>query len=271
MSAGIQVRLNASRWPRQPSVAAIPLLCLLWACGGQESGFPTQSQPQKPAPHQPQQPQPQQPQQPQPQQPPQPAPCVDGCVDDVGTCHAIDDVNCGVRGGRCSHCAPHGLVCNRAAGSCESPAPTVTPIDPRSLWVLTVVSANIEIHTTWDTWIFTEELPDPYVVIQWAGCSASAVKIGKTSSNTATPMWQASTDKYVYDCDDYEALTASRLTSPFTLQIRDSDGLTSEEIGTCSVQPTAADLQKGSLVLTQCAHQDGSHHISRIELAFRRK
>lgn len=173
--------------------------------------------------------------------------CDDGCCTDQGQCILFADQDADTCGAEAT-CAPCSDELSCLSGACT--ANPVWAIEVRSA----VLSATDSEGEDWDQALFTNPLPDAYVI----GALGNAVSLDwatETIDNTITPDWNETTGSY---------LQGALLAEGLKLDVRDSDGLgVFETMGSCTVAITMADLLAGSILLTQCGSS-----VSNLRLAF---
>lgn len=166
--------------------------------------------------------------------------CNNGCCTASGQCIPYDDQSASTCGGGfgpelCGGCFA-GEAC--VSGACSAD----------QAWKVTVVSATIAATKdgeAWDSTIFTNPLPDPYVGIA-LGDDTFLDGFSATIDNTLTPTWNHSFGNYKQ---------SDLLNMGLIVEIRDSEGAgVFSRIGSCTVAITTASFTAGSVTKATCGY-----------------
>ncbi len=165
--------------------------------------------------------------------------CKQGCCTASGQCLAYskqDATTCGTGAVTCSACSKD-LSC--AQGACIADA----------VWEVSAISAVIAAKDAdgkdWDTTLFTDPLPDPYLQIRLTTV-IFPFHLTKTINNTLTPNWNEALASYAQ---------SELLNKGLEVTVFDSDGVLGtpfETIGKCTVTLTQADLTAGKKTIAKC-------------------
>jgi hypothetical protein len=166
--------------------------------------------------------------------------CDDGCCTATGQCIPFadqDDNECGGAGTPevCGACNP-ALSC--VMGDCVADL----------AWRVNVVSAVIaatKAGAAWDSALFSDPLPDPYIGLA-LGNDTFLDGFTDTIDNTLTPNWNEPMGTY---------LQSDLIAQGLLINVRDSDGLgVFESIGACVIAITAQDITAGFVVRPTCGY-----------------
>ena len=159
--------------------------------------------------------------------------CKQGCCTASGQCVEFPDQDakqCGTGGVTCSACSGQ-LSC--AQGGCITDAVW-------EVWVVSaVIAAKKKDGKDWDTALFANPLPDPYVGAKLS-TSLLIIDFTKTIDNTITPQWNEKLTNWSQ---------SDLLNKGLEVAVRDSDGINGipyETIDSCTVSLTQADLTAGT-------------------------
>lgn len=165
--------------------------------------------------------------------------CDNGCCTPTGQCIPFaNQANnmCGGDGAGSELCAACTGDLSCVAGACVA--------DPvyRVVIVSAVISQN-KSGTAWDSVVFTNPLPDPYVGFALA-TDTFLDGFTPTIDNTITPNWNHAIGNY---------LGSELVSEGLGFNVRDSDGLgVFETIGACSHTVTANELASGTKTFASC-------------------
>jgi hypothetical protein len=175
--------------------------------------------------------------------------CSQGCCTQQGQCLDYTQQSpqsCGDEGAVCTACDPN-LSC--LGGQCVA--------DP--VWDISVISAVVSDTDSngnpWDSWFGTPSPPDPFVILGLDQPPPAFSYSSSSIDDTTTPYFNEKVASF---------LQSDLLAHDLTIVVKDDDGLSSEEMGSCTYRFSS--LQEGDVEIAPC-----SDHVYKLTLRFTRQ